>query len=78
MIGGRGAGVNEFQSGSGLFSQARNLPPPQMQSMSGEHSLGHQQGSVRAAQRSLAARHSHALIAEHGTVVVAPSGLLLP
>jgi hypothetical protein len=55
-----------------LSSQERNRPPPQMQAIWGSHSLGHQQGSVRAAQRPLAALHSHAPIAEHGIVVVAP------
>jgi hypothetical protein len=55
-------------------SQCRNWPPPQTQAIWGSHSLGHQHASVRGTHLSLAAMHSHALSAEHGTVVVAPSG----
>ena len=55
-----------------LSTQPRNRPPPQMHWICGLHSLGHQQASFWAVQRSLASMHSHALIAEHESVVVAP------
>ncbi len=51
---------------TGLFSHARNLPPPHTQTLPGKHSVGHQQASERGTQRSEAARQSHALSSEQG------------
>ena len=55
-----------------VVSQPRNRPPPQMQCDLRVAFARAPAGLVRAVQRSLAAVHSHAPIAEHGIVVVAP------
>ena len=56
-----------------LSSQPRNRPPPQMHSICGSHSLGHQQASLLG-RAAIARLHAFALAPsrEHGIVVVAP------